>query len=69
MITFLVGQSPHIFFGVFTGSALLAAETSDLTMDWMKMGMLGVGVGGTLLAIVYLGHVAHDILAQVLRLD
>lgn len=65
MITFLLGQSPHIFFGVFTGSALLAAETSDITMDWMKIAMLGAGVGGTFVAVVYLGNVAHDILAQL----
>jgi len=65
MVTFLLGQSPHIFFGVFTGSALLAAETSDITMDWMKMAMLGAGVGGTFLAVVYLGHVAHEILTQL----
>jgi len=65
MITFLLGQSPHIFFGVFTGSALLAAETSDITMDWMKIAMLCAGVGGTFVAVVYLGNVAHDILAQL----
>jgi uncharacterized membrane protein YdjX (TVP38/TMEM64 family) len=65
MVTFLLGQSPHIFFGVFTGSALLAAETSDITMDWAKMAMLGAGIGGTFLAVVYLGHVAHEILGQL----
>ena len=27
--TFLVGQSPHVFFGIMTGSALLAAEKSS----------------------------------------
>jgi uncharacterized membrane protein YdjX (TVP38/TMEM64 family) len=65
MVTFLVGQSPHIFFGVLTGSALLAAETSDLTLDWMKIAMLAAGIGGTFLAVVYLGTVAHDILGQL----
>ena len=65
MVTFLLGQSPHIFFGVLTGSALLAAETADLSLDWMKIAMLAAGVGGTFLAVVYLGTVAHDILGQL----
>ena len=65
LVTFLVGQSPHIFFGVLTGSALLAAETSDLTLDWMKTSMLVAGIGGTFVAVVYLGTVAHDILGQL----
>ena len=65
LVTFLVGQSPHIFFGVLTGSALLAAETSDITLDWMKVAMLGAGIGGTLLAVAYLGTVAHEILGQL----
>eukprot|EP00286_Rhodomonas_abbreviata_P017786 CAMPEP_0181322098 /NCGR_PEP_ID=MMETSP1101-20121128/19047_1 /TAXON_ID=46948 /ORGANISM="Rhodomonas abbreviata, Strain Caron Lab Isolate" /LENGTH=415 /DNA_ID=CAMNT_0023429989 /DNA_START=209 /DNA_END=1456 /DNA_ORIENTATION=- len=65
MGTFLVGQSPHIFFGVLTGSALLAAETSNLAMDWFKIGMLAAGVLGTFVAIVYIGSVAQDILRQM----
>lgn len=37
LVTFLIGQSPHIFFGVLTGSALLAAETNSLALDWFKV--------------------------------
>lgn len=59
MGTFLVGQSPHIFFGVLTGSALLAAETASLGMDWFKIVMLAGGVLGTFIAIVYIGSVAQ----------
>mmetsp|Transcript_25167 Transcript_25167/g.50447 ORF Transcript_25167/g.50447 Transcript_25167/m.50447 type:complete len:404 (+) Transcript_25167:56-1267(+) len=65
MATFLVGQSPHIFFGVLTGSALLAAETASLGMDWFKIVMLGAGVLGTFIAIVYIGSVAQEILQQM----
>jgi len=41
--TFLVGQSPHVFFGIMTGSALLAAEKSSMSLDYFKVGMLIAG--------------------------
>ena len=63
MSTFLIGQSPHIVFGLLTGSALLAADTSPSgAMDSFKIALLVVGIVGTLAAMVYLMSVAESVL-------
>eukprot|EP00282_Hemiselmis_andersenii_P035136 CAMPEP_0169443120 /NCGR_PEP_ID=MMETSP1042-20121227/9188_1 /TAXON_ID=464988 /ORGANISM="Hemiselmis andersenii, Strain CCMP1180" /LENGTH=272 /DNA_ID=CAMNT_0009554331 /DNA_START=30 /DNA_END=845 /DNA_ORIENTATION=+ len=61
MLTFLLGQSPHILFGLLTGSALLAADTTG-ALDSFKIGLLVMGVVGTFAAMVYLMGVAESVL-------
>ena len=85
--TFLLGQSPHIFFGILTGvskalclsihvivrtriplsagSALMAADSASLTMDSFKIGMLALGVVCTFAAMIYLMHMAEEVLKHI----
>jgi len=65
LVTFLIGQSPHIFFGVLTGSAMLAAETNSFALDWFKIAMLSAGILGTFVAVIYLGSIAQEVLEQM----
>jgi hypothetical protein len=53
MPTFLLGQSPHIIFGLLTGSALLAADMNSSALDSFKIALLVLGVVGTFVAMLY----------------